>query len=119
MEDHAANRNFGAENFNEVPCDRFTFAVLIGSQNKFIGVLHKRLEFIYLGALIGVNYIKWREILFNIYALFCPGGLLILGRNICGSLREISNVADRGFNYVVIPQESANLARLRRGLHDN
>ena len=119
MEDHSAHRNLGTQYFNQVPGDCFTFAVLIGCQNEFVGILHKGFEFVDLGALVRIDDVERLETFFNIDAFFGPGDLLIFLGDISCSLRQVSNVADRGLDNVVLPEKAAYFASFRGGFHDN
>ena len=41
VEDEAVDRHFGTEHFDEVPANGFPFAVFVGCENQFIGVLER------------------------------------------------------------------------------
>ena len=102
-----------------MPGDCFALAVLVCCQNEFVGIFHQRFEIADLRFFIWVDDIKGLEIFFDIDALFSPGDFLIFLRDICCSLREVADMADRCLYNVVTPEKAAYFASFRGGFHDN
>ena len=94
-----------------MPGDCFTFAVFIRCQQDLFGVFHQLFELGDLSFFIWVDDIQGCEIVFDIDALFRPGELLYLFRNIGSALWQIANVADASLDDEVIAEVAANFAR--------
>ena len=80
MEDHALDGDFWFEHFDEVPCDGFTFAVLIGCEVEFVGVLEEFLEFGDLFLLAGVHPVVGVKAVVHVDGELAVGAFFHVGR---------------------------------------
>jgi hypothetical protein len=108
VEDHALHRHLGLEHLGQMPADALTLAIFIGGQNQLVGILEliaQLLDHLLLAAGHDIERIK---ILFDIDAKPRPRFTLILGRDLAGRCRQITNMAHAGLNVIAFGQEVAD-----------
>ena len=119
VEHHAAHRHLGLEHLEQMPGDGLTLTVGVCGQQKLIAFLELGLEVCDLLLLIWADHIQRGETVLGVHTEACPGFLLVLRWDICGTTWKITDVTDRGFNDVVVTQVRLDLACLGRRLHDD
>ena len=102
------HRHLRPQHFVQVPTDGFPFAVFVGRQKQFFGVLHQVAELLHVLRLAGRNHVQRIEILIHVHSQARPGLIAILGRNFLGPLRQIANVPNARLDRIVAAQELAD-----------
>ena len=101
------NGNLGLEHLEQVPGDRFTFAVLISCEVELVGILESLLE---LGhRLLGVlgDDVIGLEVVFDVDCELAEGSLFHVRRKLAG-LGQVTDVTDRCEHLVVVAQVLTN-----------
>ena len=95
-----------------MPADALAFAVFVGRQNQFVGVLEGGLEladdlFLFLG-----DHVQRVEIGRDVDPQRGPGLLLDFGRNVGGAGGQIADVPHAGQHFVVASQKTVDFSGL-------
>ncbi len=115
---HAPNRNFGLENFEQVPRDGFALAVFIRGEVDFVGRFRRLLQVLNGLAPALCSDVVGLKPVFDVDGKLAHRAFL----EFCGQiarLREVTDVADRGHDLVVVAQILANRLSLCRRLDDD
>ena len=116
-EGHAVDGYLGLEDFLQVPCDGFTFAVTIGCQVERVYFFELALEFGDLFLLVGVDHVVGFEVLFNVDSELTDGALFeVFGQ--FGGLRKVADMAHGRVDEVVLAEVAANGFDLGGRLHN-
>ena len=119
MEHHASGRNLRIQYFKKVPGNGFSFAVFIGSEVEGVSLFQQLFEISngYLAAF--AFYVEGLKAIINVNTNAGPGFTLVLLGYLVSALREISNMAHRRFDNVVVAEDRTNGLRLRWRLHND
>jgi hypothetical protein len=112
VEDHPVHRHLGLEDLPQMPGDRLALAVLVRREEELVGVLQQFLELGDLLFLVRVDDVQRFEIVIDVDAELGPLLALVLGRNLRGLPRKVTNMADTGLHDIV----AAKVARDGLGL---
>ena len=119
VEHDALDRDVGLELVEQVPGDGLALAVLIRREHELVGVLEELLELGDLRLLAGRDHVDRLEVVVDVDPEACPRQTLVLGRDLVGALREVTDVTDRGVHDVAVAEVARNAADLVRRLDDH
>ena len=103
VEHHALDGNFGLQHLKEVPCDGFSFAVLISCEVELVGPAECFLEFADR-FLFGVgDDVVGLEAVFDVDGELAEGSPFEFGRQVA-RFDEVTDVADGGQHVVVVTE---------------
>ncbi len=91
-----------------MPGDRLALAILVRREQELGGALELPLQLLDLLLLVGIDDVQRLERVLDIDAESSPRFLLRGGRDVCGAVREVANVADRGFDDVAVAEIPGN-----------
>ena len=119
VEHHALHRHLGVQQLQQVPADRFPFAVFIGCEQQLIGDFEGVLELFDDLFLVFGNHIERFEIFFSVDAGLGPFLSLVARRDLTGVVGEVAHMAHRRLHAEGAWQEAADGAGLRGALDDD
>ena len=86
-----------------MPRDGFAFAVRIGSQIEFVGILELGFELRNLLLLVRIDHVIGLEVIFQVDGELADRGLLQFRRQLRG-LRKVPDMTDRGIDDEAVAQ---------------
>ena len=119
VEHHPLDRHFGLEDLEQVPGDALSLAIFIGREQHFVRLLDQLLELADVGLLVRIEDVEGLEAVVDVDAEPRPGLLLVGCRDVARAAREVSDVADRGLDDVVVAEERTDGTGLGGGLDDH
>ena len=117
VEHHALDGDLRLECLHEVPRDRLAFAVLIGREVEFVGVLERGAQFRDRLLLVRADDVVRLEPVVDVDAELAE--LRLLRGGDLTRLGKVADVAHRGEHGVPLSEVAADLLGLRRGLDDH
>ena len=118
-EDHALDRDLGLQDLGEVPANAFAFAVFVGREDEFVGLLEGRFEFADQLLFLGGDDIQGVEPGIDVDPEAGPGEFLDFGGNLGGTFGEVADVPHAGQHLVVAAEIAVDLLRLRGRFNDH
>jgi hypothetical protein len=91
VEDDALDRNFRLEHLQQVPADRFAFAIRVGREHDGRGRLHRGLQVLHVLPLVFGHDVVGREVAVGIDAEPAPLLLSNLVRHFASRVRQIAH----------------------------
>ena len=107
------------QRLEQMPADRFTFAVFVGGEIDLAGVLHQRLEFANLRLLLLGHDVERLEVVFDVHPVPRPLQRLVGLRDLFGASRQVTNVPHGRLHEIVVAKEARDGAGLGWGLDDD
>ena len=106
--------NVGLQQLAQMPANGLPFAVFVRRQIQLGGLLEQRFELANLLGFARRDDVNGAEAVVHVDAQVGPFFLLVLGRNLLGTLRQVAHMANAGLDHVVAAQEFADRAGLGR-----
>ncbi len=119
VENHAAHRNPRLEHLEQVPGDCLAFAVFVSGEVQLVDVGERRFQLGDLLLLVSVDDVERLEPVVDVDTEARPRLLLVLGRDVGGRRRQITDVPDARLDDVAAAEVAGNGLRLRRRLDDH
>ena len=114
VEDHPAHGDLRLQHLAQVPGDRLALAIFVRREQELVGVRELRPQIRDDGLLLRIDDVERLEVLIDVDAEPGPRLLLVLGRHLCGAVREVADMADRRLDHVVLPEVPGDRLGLRR-----
>ena len=112
MEHHPLDRNLGVQQLQQVPADRFPFAVFIRRKQQLIGHFEGVLELLTIFLVFG-NHIERFKVFLGVDAGLGPLLSLVARGDLAGVVGEVAHMAHRCLHTEGARQEAADGAGLR------
>ena len=118
VEDHPLDGDLRLQDFAQMPRDRFALAILVRREQQLVGLLQLALEVGDDALLVGVDDVVGLELVIDVDTELAVGRAR-LRRNVRCALRQVADVADAGFDRVVVAEVAGDGPRFRGGLDDD
>ena len=119
VEDHPLDRHLRLQGVQQVPGDRLALAILVRGQIQLVRPGQQRLQLRDLGPLLGRHDVDGLEVVLRVHAEPGPRFALVLGRDVGGIARQVTDVTHRRLDDVSVAEILRNGLRLGRRLDDD
>ena len=119
VEHHPLDRNLGVQQLQQVPADRFPFAVFIRREQQLIGRFERVLELFDDLLFVFGNHIERFKVFLGVDAGLGPLLSLVARGDLAGVVGEVAHMAHRCLHTEGARQEAADGAGLRGALDDD